>query len=296
VSNFLSTRLFQVGETRVTVSSLLLALAIIVGSLVLARIARQFVADRLLGKTRLAVGTRYAIGRVLGYVILFLGLLVALQPLGVNATTLAVFGGALGIGLGFGLQDVVKNFVAGLILLVERPIQIGDSIEIGDVVGDVTEIRGRATVVRTSDDVYLIVPNSRLVSGTIVNRSFRQVRVREHVPVAVATDSDPADVEAALLEAATGSESILADPPPRVWFREFGESALKFELLCWTSKMLHSSGELRSELNHRIFQTLRARGIEIPAAHLNVVVREDEPPRKVLEGRDAPLRSGVTPR
>jgi small-conductance mechanosensitive channel len=272
VSNFLSTRLFQVGETRVTASSLLIALAILAGSLLLARIARQFVADRLLGRTRLAVGTRYAIGRVLGYVILFLGVLVALQPLGVNATTLAVFGGALGIGLGFGLQDVVKNFVAGLVLLVERPIQVGDSIEVGDVVGDVTEIRGRATVVRTNDDVYLIVPNSKLVSGTIVNRSFRFGRVREHIPVAVATDSDPADVEAALLEAADGSESILADPPPRVWFREFGESALKFELLCWTSKMLHSSGELRSELNHRIFQTLRARGIRIPAAHLDVAL------------------------
>lgn len=272
VRNFLSTQLFQVGDTRVTVSSLLVALAIIVGSLLLARIARQFVADRLLGRTRLAAGTRYAIGRVLGYVILFLGFLLALQPLGVNSTTLAVFGGALGIGLGFGLQDVVKNFVAGLILLVERPIQVGDSIEIGDVVGDVTEIRGRATVVRTNDDVYLIVPNSRLVSGTIVNRSFRQGRVREHIPVAVATDSDPADVEAALLEAAAGSESILADPAPRVWLREFGESALKFELLCWTTKMLHSSGELKSELNHRILQTLRARGIRIPATHLDITL------------------------
>lgn len=281
MGNFLSTRLFQIGETRVTVSSLLVALAILVGSFVLARLARQFVADRLLGKTRLAAGTRYAIGRVLGYVILFLGFLVALQPLGVNATTLAVFGGALGIGLGFGLQDVVKNFVAGLILLVERPIQIGDSIEVGDVVGDVTEIRGRATVVRTNDDVYLIVPNSKLVSGTIVNRSFRQGRVRQHVPVAVATNSDPADVEAALLEAAAGSESILADPPPRVWFREFGESALRFELLCWTSKLLHSSGELTSELNHRIYQTLRARGIEIPASHLNVSIRDADPARTV---------------
>lgn len=273
MGNFLSTRLFQVGETRVTVSSILIALAILAASLLLARLARQFVADRLLGRTRLAAGTRYAIGRVLGYVILFLGILVALQPLGVNATTLAVFGGALGIGLGFGLQDVVKNFVAGLILLVERPIQVGDSIEVGDVVGDVTEIRARATVLRTGDDVYLIVPNSKLVSDTIVNRSFRQGRVREHIPVSVSPDSDPADVEAALLEAAAGSESILADPAPRVWFRGFGESALEFELLGWTSKMLHSSGELRSELNHRIYEALRSRGIEIPSPHLDVRVQ-----------------------
>src|SRR5512132_153416 len=191
MSDFLSLRLFKVGETQVTVSSVLLALAIFVASLVLSRFARSFIADRLLGRTRLAVGSRYAIGRVFVYVILALGILVALQPLGVNATTLAVFGGALGIGLGFGLQDIVKNFVAGLIILIERPIQVGDSIEVGDVIGDVMEIRGRATVIRTNDDIHLIVPNSKFISDTVTNRSFRQRRVRYRIPITVASGSDP---------------------------------------------------------------------------------------------------------
>ncbi|HEV8611013.1 MAG TPA: mechanosensitive ion channel domain-containing protein [Thermoanaerobaculia bacterium] len=274
VGNFLSTRLFRVGETQVTVSSLLLALAIIVASLVLSRLARTFVAERLLGRTRLTVGSRYAIGRVFGYVILALGVLVALQPLGVNATTLAVFGGALGIGLGFGLQDVVKNFVAGLIILVERPIQVGDSIEVGDVTGEVAEIRGRATVVRTNDDIYLIVPNSKFISDTVVNRSFRQRRVRYRIPVTVASGSDPNAVEAALLEAAGRSENVLADPPPTVWFREFGESGLTFELLCWTSKLLGSAGSLRSELNHLVYEALNAHGIAIPSPQLDVRIRD----------------------
>jgi small-conductance mechanosensitive channel len=273
VGNFLSTRLFRVGETAVTVSSLLLALAILIASLVLSRLARSFVADRLLGRTRLAVGTRYAIGRVFGYVILALGILVALQPLGVNATTLAVFGGALGIGIGFGLQDVVKNFVAGLIILVERPVQVGDSIEIDDVVGTVTEVRARATVLRTNDDIYLIVPNSKFISETVVNRSFGKRQVRYSIPVGVAYDTDPKAVEEALLEAAARSENVLREPPPRVWFREFGESSLNFELLCWTSKLLHSAGAFRSELNHLVYDSLRGRGIEIPFPQRDVHIR-----------------------
>lgn len=274
MGNFLSTRLFRVGETQITVSSLLIALAILVASFVLSRLARTFVADRLLGRTRMAVGSRYAIGRVFGYVILTLGVLVALQPLGVNATTLAVFGGAIGIGVGFGLQDVVKNFVAGLIILVERPIQIGDSIELGDVIGEVTEIRGRATVVRTNDDIYLIVPNSRFISDTVTNRSFRQRRVRYRVPVTVASGADPGEVETALLEAASQSENVLAEPAPSVWFREFGESGLTFELLCWTSRLLGSAGSFRSELNHLVYDALRKRGIEIPSPQLDVRVRD----------------------
>ncbi|HEX9690023.1 MAG TPA: mechanosensitive ion channel domain-containing protein [Thermoanaerobaculia bacterium] len=273
MGNFLSTRLFRVGETEVTVSSLLLALAILIASFVLSRLARTFIADRLLGRTRIAVGARYAIGRVFGYVILALGIIVAMQPLGVNATTLAVFGGALGIGLGFGLQDVVKNFVAGLVILIERPIQVGDSIEVGDVTGDVVEIRGRATVVRTNDDIYLIVPNSKFISDTVTNRSFGQLRVRYRIPVGVAYGTDPKAAEEALLEAAGRSGNVLADPPPRVWFREFGESALEFELLCWSSKLLHSKGSFRSELNHLVYESLKARGIEIPFPQRDIHIR-----------------------
>ena len=276
----MSTRLFRVGETQVTVSSLLIALAILAASLLLSRLARNFIANRLLGRTRLAVGTRYAIGRVVGYLILFLGVLLALQPLGVNATTLAVFGGALGIGLGFGLQDIVKNFVAGLVILLERPIQVGDSIELGEVVGDVTEIRGRATIVRTNDDIHLIVPNSKFITDTIVNRSYGQRRVRYRIPVVVASGSDPARVEEALLEAARRSENVLPEPAPKVWFREFGEIGLKFDLLCWTSRLLHNAGAFRSELNHLVYEALGTHGIALPSPQLEVRVRDAVAPRR----------------
>ena len=131
-------------------------------------------------------------------------------------------------------------------------------------------IRARATVVRTNDDVFLIVPNSKFISDTVVNRSFRQPRVRYRIPVTVAAGSDVAEVEAALLEAAGKSENILPDPPPRVWFDEFGERGLRFELLCWTSSLLHSAGAFRSEINRLVYDTLQARGIALPSPQLDV--------------------------
>jgi small-conductance mechanosensitive channel len=219
------------------------------------------------------MGLRYAIGRILGYVIFFLGVLIALQTVGINATMLAVFGGALGVGLGFGLQDVVKNFVAGLVVLIERPVQVGDRIEIEGVSGDVVEIRARATVVRTNDDIHLIVPNSKFISETVINRSFGRRIVRYRIPVGVAYGSDPEVVKEALLAAARGSESVLADPAPVVWFVEFGQSSLDFELLCWTATMLSRPGAFASDLNFRILAELKAREIEIPFPQRDLHIR-----------------------
>jgi len=205
LQDFLSRRLFTLGDTDVTVSSILVSLGILVGSWVLAGFTRRVIADRLLGRTQLDPGVRYALGRVLGYVILALGAIIAVQSLGVPTETLAVFGGALGVGLGFGLQDLVKNFAAGLVLLIDRSVKVGD----------VVEIRARATIVRTNDDIHLVVPNANLISDTIVNWTYRGSEVRLKIPVGVATDSDPRAVEAALLEAAAGIPGVLTAPSPK---------------------------------------------------------------------------------
>jgi small-conductance mechanosensitive channel len=137
MDEILDHRLFQIAGTTVTLGSILTSLAVLVASWVLARVARKVVAHRILGKAPVDIGVRYAIGRILGYVILFLGIIMSLQTLGINAGALTVFSGALGIGLGIGLQDIAKNFVSGLIILFERPVQIGDRIEIGELNGDV---------------------------------------------------------------------------------------------------------------------------------------------------------------
>jgi small-conductance mechanosensitive channel len=280
--NFLNYRLFHVGKTDVTVSSLLLFVGILVATLIVARLARKVIAERLLARTHLEKGARYAIGRVAGYLVFFVGAMLALNMVGVDATSLAAFGAAVGVGLGFGLQDIVKNFVAGIIVLLERPVMVGDRIEIGEVVGDVIEIRTRSTVVRTNDDIYLIVPNAKFITETVTNWSFRNDRVRFRVPIGVSYRANPRDVEAALLEAAAQSTEVLKEPEPQVWFRGFGESSLDFDLLCWTRTMLHRRGAFRSDLNFRIHEALASRGIEIPYPQRDLHIRSAGPLEKNL--------------
>jgi small-conductance mechanosensitive channel len=256
--------LFRIGDTGVTVGSLVIAIALLIGSYLVSRLVRRLISQRLLGHTHLSAGMRYALGRFAGYLVLFLGAAAALQTVGIRMTTLAAFGAAVGVGIGFGLQDIVKNFVAGLILLIERPFQVGDRIEIDKATAEVVEVRARATVLRTNDDVHLIVPNSKFITDTIVNRSFDRPLYRCRASVMVDSDSDPHAVQEALLEAAKRCEGVLADPAPAVRFRAFGDSSLTFEVLGWTEKV-HRPGALVSTLNFLIHEELRKRGIRLPA-------------------------------
>lgn len=266
-------QLFRIGNTSVTAASLVVTVAILVVSFVLGRVLRSLIANRLLAKTRLSPGIRYAFGRFVGYLVFFLGGAAALQTLGINATTLAAFGAAVGVGIGFGLQDLVKNFVAGLVILIERPFQVGDRIEIDHVSAQVAEVRSRATVLRTNDDVHLIVPNSKLTSETVVNRSYARPLYRGRVPVGVAYGADPRAVERALLEAAGAVPGVLTDPAASVRFRAFGANAMDFELLCWTNSMLHHPGRFISDLNFQVHEALTRHGIDFPHAQLDVDLR-----------------------
>jgi small-conductance mechanosensitive channel len=295
VRSILDYQLFRIGQTEVTVASLLASIAIVAVTWLAARLLRRLVAERLLGRTRMDAGVRYAVGRGVSYLVWVLGLIVALQSLGVNATTLAVFSGAIGVGIGFGLQDITKNFIAGLIILVERPVKVGDRIEMDKVAGDVVEIRARATVVRTNDDIYTIVPNSRFITDVVTNWSFRTPKVRFHFPVGVGSASNPRSVEEALLAAAARSEHALKEPAPSVLFRGFGESSLDFDLACWTAVMLHRRSAFQSEVNFLIHEELTGRGIELASPQRELHFRtgsgpggilppepsdSDEPPRK----------------
>jgi potassium efflux system protein len=274
-------RLFRIGDTSVTVASLVAAILVLVATYVVARLARRLVSDRLLARTHMSIGVRYMLGRFTGYTVFVLGSLMALQTVGIRATTLTAFGAALGVGIGFGLQDIVKNFVAGLVILIERPFQVGDRIEIDKVNAEVSEIRSRATVLRTNDDVHLIVPNSKFIQETVVNRSYDRLLYRCRAPVTVDNASDPRAAGDALLEAARRTEGVLAEPPASVRFRSFGPSGLNLELLCWTDKMVHRPGALISALNFEIFEALRRRGIRLPQTEIRLLGADgplEEPP------------------
>jgi small-conductance mechanosensitive channel len=168
------------------------------------------------------------------------------------------------VGLGFGLQNVASNFVSGLIILFERPIKLGDRIEVGDVEGDVVEIRARSTTVVTNDNIAIIVPNSKFISENVVNWSYSDRTVRFAIHVGVAYRTDVRKVEKLLLEVADANPDVLREPKPGVRFMKFGDSALEFELRVWSSTLMHRRGKLTSDLNFAIYEKLSENDIVIP--------------------------------
>jgi len=218
---------------------------------------------------------RIAVGSIIRYLVVVVGLLVLLQTAGVDLTTLNVLAGAIGIGVGFGLQTIANNFISGLIILLEGPVKIGDRIEIGDVEGDVIRVGTLSTSVLTNDNITIIIPNARLISDSIVNWSHNDDSVRFKVPLSVAYGSDLKLVEKLLLEVAANDEDILKDPPPAVNFTGFGDSGLNFELRVWSNTLTHRKGRLISKLNFAVYEKFRKHEIEIPYPQRDIHIRSD---------------------
>jgi small-conductance mechanosensitive channel len=257
--------LFQLGQTWISLSTMVEFIIVITLVVLLSRLVRRLLRRTVLARTKLDLGLQYAIARIVSYVVLVLGLIVGLETLGVNLSSLTVLAGALGVGIGFGLQNIVGNFVSGLVILGERPIQIGDRVQLdASTVGKVVRIGARATHVLTNDNIMIIVPNSEFVSSRVVNWTHVDPRVRFRISVGVSYGSDPRLVEKLLLEVATADPSVLKDPPPTVVFKEFGDSALLFELRAWSVDMAHRPGTLESQLNFAIWDKFKQHGIEIP--------------------------------
>lgn len=264
LSRWLHYPLIELGDNTITASSLLQIMLWLTAVLVLNIIIRRMVVNQLLARTRLDVSLRFAISRISGYLFILLGFYVALLVNGVNLSSLAVIAGALGIGLGFGLQNLVGNFVSGLILLAERPVAIGDRIEVAGVAGRMTSISLRSTTVVTNDNITIIVPNNDLVTQSVTNWSHGDPKVRIRLPVGVAYGSDPEKVRAVLLGVAADHPDVLKDPEPAVFFDAFGDSSLNFELAVWTADRAQSPRRFRSEINFAIEKALRENNIEIP--------------------------------
>lgn len=265
--------ILKLGETQVTVWSLLYLILLLFLLFFLAGRLRRLLVDRVLVRSKLDTGAREAIGAITRYVVLFIGILVALQTVGINLTTLNVLAGAVGIGVGFGLQNIAGNFISGLIILFERPIKIGDRIEVNDVDGDVINIGARSTTVVTNDRIAIIVPNSKFITESVVNWNHTDPKVRFHIPVGVVYGSDVRLVEKLLCEVAAENPDVLKEPPPSVWFCGFGESTLKFELLAWNSNLLHRKGQFISNLNFAIYDKFKEHNIVIPFPQRDLHIR-----------------------
>jgi len=256
--------LVKVGDYQLTLASLLFLTVLVIMVFVAEWFLRRQLIRRVLNRTHLAASLQYAIGRITGYLFIALGIYVALKVVGIDLGSLALVAGAIGVGIGFGLQDIINNFVSGLILLAERPIALGDRVEVDDVAGRVVQINLRSTTVVTNDNISIIVPNSSFISGKVVNWSHGDPKVRLRLPVGVAYGTDPEQVKRVLLEVAAAKPEALKLPEPRVYFDNFGDSALNFELAVWTSEMLTAPRRFRSDLNFAIEKALRENGIQIP--------------------------------
>ena len=208
-----------------------------------------------------------------GYLVFVFGLIIGLQSVGLNLSSLAFLTGIIGVGVGFGLQNIVNNFVSGLILLVERPIKVGDRVEIGELTGDIVRIAARSTWVRTNDNVVIIVPNSDFISNRVTNWTANDRRVRINLRLGVSYSSNPVIVRRILLDLAQAQPDILHEPPPDVIFLGFGDSSLDFELRVWTEDSLRTPQILKSNLFYEIFRSFSEQNIEIPFPQRDIHVR-----------------------
>ncbi len=255
---------FHLGNLGVTPVFLLKSILYLLILVLISRAVREFVRTSVVARTSLDLGQQDAAARLSGYLVFLTGVVVGLQSAGLNLSSLVVLGGAVSIGVGFGLQTIANNFVSGLILLVERPIKLGDRVEVGEINGDVVRIAARSTWIRSNDNVVIIVPNSEFVSNRITNWTANDRQVRFSVPVGVSYGSDPEEVRDILMKVALDHSDVLEQPAPEVRFVGFGDSSLDFELRVWTVKRVQTPKTLISELLFSIFRAFRERGIEIP--------------------------------
>jgi small-conductance mechanosensitive channel len=271
--------IFTLGDTPVSVMSFIVAGAIIAGGIGVSRLLQRFLRAQFSSKLSFDRGIGYAVTRVLHYILVAISLLVALQSVGVNLTSLTVLGGFFGVGLGFGLQNVTSNFISGLILLFEQPIRVGDKVTVKDQIGTVVEIGMRSTVIDTFDNIRLILPNSVFIEQPVINWSHGDPKIRLHIPFGVAYGSDiDAVTEAAL--STTKKDDVMHGPPPEVRFLGFGDSSLDFELLVWILDP-RKQFVIKSRIYYDLEKAFREKAIEIPF------------PQRDLHVRSAPGLQGV---
>lgn len=296
--DWLDTALFSIGTSPVTIGGLLRVLLVVAAAWGLSRLVRSAL-DRI-GEhwSGMNHASLYALGRVAHYLLLALGVVIGLATIGIDFTNLALLLGALGVGIGFGLQSMVANLVAGIIILFERHLKVGDFVELeSGVTGEVREVRMRATRITTNDNIDILVPNSEFVSGRVINWTLDEAFRRIHVPFGVAYGSSKDKVRAGVLEAAERVPFTLkgvAGRAPQVWFVKFGDSSLDFELIVWlTSEAVKRPSAVQAAYLWEIHSALEQYGIEVPFPQRDLHVRsvlglKGEAARAWMEQRGAP--------
>src|SRR6266550_5209332 len=253
---------------------------------------KRFLFNRFLVNSGLDRALQYAIAQIISNAVLVVGVFIVLENTGIHLAALAVFAGAVGVGVGFGLQNIASNFISGLVILAERPITIGDRVEVAGIVGRVQQIRARSTVILTGDNIAMIVPNSKFIDSPVTNWHYGDPRVRFRLPVGVAYGSDVKKVQEALIAAAREHSATLNDPEPTAFLEKFGDSTIDFELVVWTQEMSYKPRRFRSDLNYLIYKHLTAAGVEIPNTQRDLHIKSGVLKVENVAEREAAQRPG----
>ena len=272
---------FKVGASRISVLSIFNFIVLSAVLFTLAMWLSNYVERRVRASKHLNASLQVGLAKFLKFFLIALAILVALDAVGINLTALTVFGGALGVGLGFGLQRITSNFISGFILLFDRSIKPGDVISIGDKFGWVQELRARYIVVMDRDGVETLIPNENLVTTDVINWSYSNPNVRLKIPVSISYGDDPEKALGLLSDAANNCKRVLQDPPPAARLMEFGDNGIHLELRIWISDPQNGITNVRSDLNLAIWRLFKQAGITIPFPQRDVHVKALPPQPQV---------------
>ena len=276
IIDILKKKLVSLGDVTITPAVLITVVLILLGAFGVSRLLRGMLRRNVFRRTHLNIGTQETICRILHYIIMLMGAFIAIQQIGVDLTTLAAISAVLMVGIGLGLQNITSNFISALILLFERPVQVGDFVEVSGVQGRIRAIKTRSSIVETLDNVSIIVPNSNFISQNVTNWSYRDSKVRIHVSVGVSYGSDVDLVEDTLLQVGCAHQEVLLNPEPTIQFLDFGDSSLRFDLLVWINDASRQY-LVRSDLNFAVVKAFREQGITIAFPQRDLHIRSAVP-------------------
>ncbi|MEM7242684.1 MAG: mechanosensitive ion channel domain-containing protein [Pseudomonadota bacterium] len=267
---------FQIGAVNISIVAVFFGVCLFFALILITRLVQRVLGNRVLTKTRLTQSVRQSIVQIFGYIGLAIALLVGVASMGFDLSNIALIAGALSVGIGFGLQSIVSNFVSGLILLFERPIKVGDWVATSTGEGMVRKISVRATEIETFDKNYVIVPNAELISNTVKNWTHHNNLGRLKITIGASYDADPHKVKEVLESVAEKSDAILSIPQPSVFFRDFGDNALIFDLRVFVRDILYGF-QVETQLRLDIWDAFKEAGIEISYPQRDIHIRSAPP-------------------
>ncbi|MDP2785015.1 MAG: mechanosensitive ion channel [Sulfurimicrobium sp.] len=255
---------FHVGKYKISLLLILSGLLSVAVTMLIALWAASSMETRLMRAEHLNMSLRVVLAKFMRAALVLIGVLVALPLAGIDITVLSVFGGALGVGIGFGLQKIASNYVSGFIILLDHSIRIGDLVTVDNRYGTVSKITSRYAVIKGLDGTEAIIPNDSLITSTVLNHSYTNHELRVGIPLQVSYDSPLEKAMEIMLEEAGKHARVIKDPPPKVFLKNFGDNGIELELSAWINDPEEGQQNLRSEINLAIWRRFQQEGIEIP--------------------------------